>query len=129
MLYNGYREMDSYGVVTHSGAFVRVYLPKTHWAYLIWLKSQGVDLDLFTRACDQRRMTIDGGRVPLADFLEFATDRLAQLHRPRFEDRTNLVSPAFPHQLASAITKAEAYFRKSGPNAMRWHGWMGHPTT
>ncbi len=120
--------MESYGVVDATKAFVRVYLPKHHWHYLLWLKSQGLDFDRFTQDCDKRRRQIGEGSVLLPDFLEVVTERLANIHYRPYADRSNVVQPVLIHQLSTAIDKAEAYFRNSGPNATRWNSWTGHHT-
>lgn len=106
-------------------ACVRLYLPRAQWDYLRWLIAQGFDLDGFTKACDHRRREmVEPGEmvepdVHFADFVSAATDRLQRLHYQRHLDGTHLVQPVFPHQMQDAIDKAEAFFRRSGPNPMR----------
>ncbi|MEO1724232.1 MAG: hypothetical protein AAFR84_17740 [Pseudomonadota bacterium] len=61
--------------------------------------------------------------VPFDAFVLVATDRLHQLHYRCHRQRENLVHPVFPHQVTTAIDRTEAFFRRSGPHALRWCGW------
>ncbi len=106
-----------------NGAIVELFLPKRQWDYLRWLISQGFDLNQFTKTCDQHRIALDGNDIPFSDYVSFAVDRLHRLHYRQHADGDNLVQPVFPDQIAAAIAKADAYFRKSGSNPMRWQGW------
>lgn len=123
MLFKGFRELDCYSVIDSTGTTVSLYLPKRQWDYLRWLLSQGFDLAAYTRTCDHRRQTLADRTVSLADFVSFATDRLHRLHDHCQTDCRCVVQPVFPSQIEQALDKTEAYFRRSGPDPMRWHGW------
>lgn len=111
-------------MIDSTQASVALYLPRTQWDYLRWLLAQGFDLDRYIRACDRRRRLLSASDLPkdvsLADFVSFATTRLERLHYCWHAERTNLVQPVFPHQMAKAIEKAERFFAKSGPRALSW---------
>ncbi|SMX28205.1 hypothetical protein TRP8649_02320 [Pelagimonas phthalicica] len=114
--------MTSYAAINANGAMIRLYLPKTHWDCLISMQAHGLDLDAFTKACDQRRRGIPKDNISISEFIEFAVCRLSEMHWQSLPDRTNVIQPVFKTLLANVLDKTEAFFRKSGDNPMRRYG-------